>query len=60
MATAAAPQTDRDLTSIQEARRLAQRAKQAVRFSLGWDNTAEQIDQVLALLPSLLLRIRAA
>jgi len=36
------------------------RAREAVRFSLGRDNTASEIDRVLALLPSLLMRIRAA
>jgi cysteine desulfurase len=35
-------------------------ARTAVRFSLGWDNTDDEIDHVLALLPSLLERIRAA
>jgi cysteine desulfurase len=36
------------------------RAKQAVRFSLGWDSRADEIDRVLSLLPALLERIRAA
>ena len=36
------------------------RAREAVRFSLGRDNTAGEIDRVLGLLPSLLARIRAA
>jgi cysteine desulfurase len=36
------------------------RAKEAVRFSLGWDTRAEDIDYVLSVLPSLVARIRAA
>ncbi len=38
----------------------AARAKEAVRFSLGPSNTEGEIDRVLALLPSLLARIRSA
>ncbi len=45
MATAAAPQTDRDLTSIQEARRLAQRAKQTAPLLAEF--TQEQIDRIV-------------
>jgi cysteine desulfurase len=36
------------------------RAKEAVRFSLGWDTRAEDIDFVISLVPSLVARIRAA
>ena len=36
------------------------RAREAVRFSLGRDNTDEEIDRVLALLPEILRRIRSA
>ncbi len=35
-------------------------ARQAVRFSLGWDNTDEEIDRVLELLPAIVARARAA
>lgn len=35
-------------------------AKQAVRFSLGWENSDEEIDRVLHLLPPIIARIRAA
>ena len=34
-------------------------AKQAVRFSLGWENTDAEIDRVIALLPEITARIRA-
>jgi cysteine desulfurase len=36
------------------------RAKEAVRFSLGWDTRAEDIDFVISVVPSLVARIRAA
>jgi cysteine desulfurase len=36
------------------------RALGAVRFSLGWENNDGEIDRVLALLPEILARIRAA
>jgi cysteine desulfurase len=36
------------------------RARQAVRFSLGWDTRAEDIDFVISVVPSLVARIRAA
>ncbi len=36
------------------------RAKEAVRFSLGESNTAAEVDRVLALLPSLIERVRSS
>ena len=36
------------------------RAAEAVRWSLGRDNVAEDVDRVLARLPALVARIRAA
>jgi len=33
-------------------------AKGSIRFSLGWDNTAEEIDKVIEVLPAIVNRLR--